>query len=283
MNANLRTSLAAAVLFAAVPTASIASAHGDRGHGAKGGHGKPGKRCDRGGRGYEAAGRLADGSTLEQTAGADTARRSDDRYSGTLVVNVRRGNKRGRADKGVTTFVVTGVRAMGTVSGDDPLPAVGTRVQLRGTTTAASCPTPTTPAATTPTTPDPVATQASAGEPSSGGADDPGATTPGADYPAATGDATAPTTPAASGVTIRLVVFQGDRQGHGRGGDDQTTPAGDDSTADDQGDDHGGDRPGRGRPQGARGPQGGDDDPAAGDDQPGDDDPAGDDSAGDEG
>ncbi len=95
MSASLRTTLALAGLIAIVPTASIASAKGDDRE-----SDSPKRPCAmKGGKGYEAKGVLAEGSVLEQVAGADTANRRDDRYSGTLVVNVKKGNKRGRKDK----------------------------------------------------------------------------------------------------------------------------------------------------------------------------------------
>ncbi len=130
MHAHLRTTLAAAVLVAAVPAAGIASAHDGKGKGEGRGEASS-KRCDRG-KGYEAKGLLAAGSVLEQVAGADTARRSDDRFSGTVVIQVKQGNKRGRGDKGLTSFAVSNVRALGTVAGDEPLPEIGTRVQVVG-------------------------------------------------------------------------------------------------------------------------------------------------------
>lgn len=127
MSASLRTTLALAGLIATVPAVGIASAHGDERR-----DDSPQRPClkkDRG-KGYEAKGQLAEGSVIEQVAGADTLRRSDDRFSGTLVVNVKKGNKRGRKDKGLASFTLTAVRLKGLVDGE--LPPVGTRLELHG-------------------------------------------------------------------------------------------------------------------------------------------------------
>jgi hypothetical protein len=208
MHANLRMSLAAAVLVAGVPVAGVASAHEGQSKG-KDRAEKPAQRCHHGGRGYEARGTLADGSTLTQVAGADTARRNDDRFSGTLVVQVKHGNRRGREDKGLTTFALTNVRALGTVQGAAPLPAIGTRIDLVGRLPK-SCATPS-------PTPPPVASAArvdDAQAPTT--STDPGSDGPsGSDYPAAT-------TPAAatSAAVIRLVVFKVKRERPARGRDD---------------------------------------------------------------
>lgn len=226
MHAKLRITLAAATLVAAVPAAGIASAHEGKGKG----HGnKPAKRCDRG-KGYEAKGLLADGSSLEQVAGAGTVRRGDDRFSGTVVVRVKQGNKRGRDDQGLTSYVVTNVRALGTVAGDDPLPPVGTRVQVVGKLAKPCAPAPTTPTTPSPSptptpepspspTPDPVASQLRyEAQPIT----TPGEVTP-VDDPAATTDPAAET-PKVSTAVIKLVVFKPTRQRpeQVRGDDDES-------------------------------------------------------------
>lgn len=217
MHANLRIALAAATLVAAVPAAGIASAHEGKG---KGHDNKPAKRCDRG-KGYEAKGLLAAGSSLEQVAGAGTVRRGDDRFSGTVVVQVKQGNKRGRQERGLTSYVVTNVRALGTVAADDPLPPVGTRVQVVGKLAKPCAPAPTTP------TPSPTPAPTATPEPSPTATPDPVASQlrsddPAADYPAGTTDPTAddPTgttdpgadAPKVSAAVIRLVVFKPGRQ-----------------------------------------------------------------------
>ncbi|MBO9531477.1 MAG: hypothetical protein J7513_00685 [Solirubrobacteraceae bacterium] len=233
MHAKLRTAITAAAIVTAVPAASIASAHegmgggkgqsGAKGHHGGKGHGKPGKRCDRG-RGYEAQGRLADGSELVQVAGADTDRRGDDRFSGTLVVEVKQGNRRGRADVGLTSYAVDQIRALGTASGDDPLPAVGTRVLLVGTIANAACPTP-----KPSPSPDPTATPAPSSD------DDP------TDYPTAT----------RASVTDDA---ESDDPASWDGGGDDASSRGDDRSEDDAGDDRG-----NGGPRG----KGGDDSPSS--------------------
>lgn len=261
MNATLRTTLAAATLITAIPAAGIASAHGGKG----GDHrGKP-ARCDRGGggrgggRGYEAVGRLADGSSLEQVAGDGTTARGDDRYSGTLVVQVRRGNRRGRQDKGLTSYTVTNVRALGTASGDDPLPAVGTRVELIGRVPKPACVPATTPAPTSPSGDDttPATTPAptpSAAKRLSDDGDQSSTPTAGSDYPGSgddpssdAGDGTDGTTPTSAAV-IKVVIFTGAPRpggdhaarpvkGHGPVNDDSGDDPSDDSGDDSQGGD----------------------------------------------
>lgn len=159
---RLRFSLAAAALAATVSFAGVASAHEGK---AKDGSGtsKPCKTSPKvKGKGYEVQGRFA-WADLEQVAGASTTRTNDDRYSGTVVVDVLKGNKRGRRDVGLSSYSVTGVRVIGAAA-DGTLPAEGTRVQLVGKQLvgkqARNCaPGPTTPEPTTPTEPEPTATQ----------------------------------------------------------------------------------------------------------------------------
>lgn len=57
--------------------------------------------------GYHARGELVEAS-LTQTAGKDTAKRSDDRYDGTLTVDVRKANH--RAPTGEQTLTLAGAR-----------------------------------------------------------------------------------------------------------------------------------------------------------------------------
>ena len=57
--------------------------------------------------GYSARGTLVDAS-LTQSAGQTTAKRGDDRYDGTLQVDVKKANH--KAPKGVQTFTLTGAR-----------------------------------------------------------------------------------------------------------------------------------------------------------------------------
>lgn len=162
---RLRTSLAAAALAASVSIAGVASAHEGKDSGKSGGSAKACKGKAKG-KGYEVQG-LFSSADLEQVAGAGTARTNDDRFSGTVVVEVQKGNRRGRRDVGLSLYAVTGVRVLGTAA-DGTLPAEGARVQLVGKQLvgkpARSCepapttPTPTTPEPTTPTDEDPTAT-----------------------------------------------------------------------------------------------------------------------------
>lgn len=199
MNPRLTTPLSALALVVAVPAAALAGGNGNKDHAKSDGHGhgKGKQTCKHGGKGYEVQGLLAAGSALSQVAGADTARRGDDRYSGTLVVQVKQGNRRGRADVGLSSYAVSSVRAKGTVTGAAPLPAVGSRVLLVGKQ-AKACVTPTTP--TTPATP--TASASSLDEPTP-------ATTPVETTPATTPVATTPAEArVVTDVVVRQVVFK---------------------------------------------------------------------------
>lgn len=160
MNDRLRSSLAAGLLLASVSIAGVANA--SEGHGEGKGHGKSkAKACKTHGKGYLVHGSFA-GGDLTRVAGADTERWSDDRYSGTVIVDVAKGNKRGRRDVGLSSYAVTNVRVVGAAA-DGTLPADGTRVQLVGKQqqacdAAPTTPDPTTPTTPTATTPDPTAT-----------------------------------------------------------------------------------------------------------------------------
>lgn len=170
---RLRTTLAAAALAASVSIAGVASAHESKGSGKHGGVAKPCKAKAKG-KGYEVQGSFA-WADLEQVAGAATTRTNDDRFSGTVVVDVEKGNRRGRRDLGLSSYAVSGVRVIGAAA-DGTLPGEGTRVQLVGKQLTAkqtrSCdpqpttPDPTTPEPTTPTDPEPTASQL--GRPTSG-------------------------------------------------------------------------------------------------------------------
>lgn len=204
MHANLRISIAAATLIATVPAAGIASAN--QGKGKERGD-KSSKRCERG-KGYEAKGLLAEGSFLEQVEGFDTARRGDDRFSGIVVIHVKQGNKRGRQDRGLTSYEVTDVRALGTMADDDPLPPTGTRVQVVGKVVKGCAPKPTPTPSPEPTPePDPSASllRRESAPPLPVVDDASGADYPGAEEPE--GEA-----PKVSTAMIRLVVFKPGRQ-----------------------------------------------------------------------
>lgn len=89
-------------------------------------------RCTRG---YIASGLFVEG-TLTQTEGADTEKRRDDRYSGTLTVDVKRGNRHAKSDVGTTkTYTLTDVRVrFADTNGDGKVdePAAGDRVKVFG-------------------------------------------------------------------------------------------------------------------------------------------------------
>ncbi|HEV2785178.1 MAG TPA: hypothetical protein VGV67_02215, partial [Solirubrobacteraceae bacterium] len=74
---------------------------------------------------------------LTQTQGADTADvASDDRWSGTLVMAVKRTNKHGRADKGTTkTYTLTDAKLRLADRNDDgtaDVPVAGDRTRVQG-------------------------------------------------------------------------------------------------------------------------------------------------------
>lgn len=146
MQDRFRTSLASVALVASLSVAGVASAHGGSGEPGRG-HGKA-KPCKLRGKGYEVKGLYA-GGDLTQVAGEDTPRWGDDRWSGTIVVDVQQGNHRGRRDVGLSSYPVTNVRVVGVKDG--VIPDEGTRLQLIGKQTPACAPAPTTP--TTPTAP----------------------------------------------------------------------------------------------------------------------------------
>jgi hypothetical protein len=88
--------------------------------------------------GYRASGLLVSES-LTQTAGAATAERGDDRYSGSVTVNVTRANH--RAPTGEQTYTLTNVRVKfydrdRNHMPDDP--QAGDRVKLKGKITKLS-------------------------------------------------------------------------------------------------------------------------------------------------
>lgn len=89
--------------------------------------------------GYVASGTLTSAATLTQVAGAGTTDTKDDRYSGTLNVNVTHGNYHAKGTKGNHTYTVANIR-LG--QGVTATPPAGTRVRLIGTITRAGkkCP-----------------------------------------------------------------------------------------------------------------------------------------------
>ncbi|MEA2220827.1 MAG: hypothetical protein QOJ35_3453 [Solirubrobacteraceae bacterium] len=111
----------------------------DQGAQARAGKGDRGsarsRRCTPRRAGYVAAG-LYVSSALQQVAGADTPTPRDDRYDGTLVVDVKRGNHAASADEGTQkTYALAGVRVRFADRNDDGTrdqPVAGDRVKLDG-------------------------------------------------------------------------------------------------------------------------------------------------------
>jgi hypothetical protein len=82
--------------------------------------------------GYHARGTLVS-QALTQTAGADTDKRGDDRYSGTLTVDVTKANH--RAPKGEQTYTVENARVHFYDADRDhvaDMPKAGDRVKVHG-------------------------------------------------------------------------------------------------------------------------------------------------------
>jgi hypothetical protein len=95
---------------------------------------KPGKshKCTPHAVGYAAAGTL-ESQSLAQTKGADTAKRSDDRYSGTLTVDVKRANHHGAT--GSQDYTVEDARVRfydADHDGTADAPKAGDRVKVKG-------------------------------------------------------------------------------------------------------------------------------------------------------
>lgn len=93
---------------------------------------KPGKpaKCEPRAVGYHAKGALVS-QDLQQTAGADTERRGDDRYGGTLTVDVAKANHKGAT--GEQTYAVEDARVRLRPRGEAP--AAGDRVKVHGKVT----------------------------------------------------------------------------------------------------------------------------------------------------
>jgi hypothetical protein len=88
--------------------------------------------------GYNAKGTLVS-QALTQTAGADTATKKDDRYSGDVVVNVTKANH--KAPKGEQTFTLTNAKVSWydvNKDGTADVPAAGDRVSVHGKITKLS-------------------------------------------------------------------------------------------------------------------------------------------------
>ena len=108
---------AAALAVATVPAAAIAQDKGGKS-----------PYCVPKTEGYKANGTFVSGA-LTQTAGADTAKRGDDRYSGDVVVDVKKANHAGQA--GEQSFTLTNARVR-FHPGKDTDPGAGDRVKLAG-------------------------------------------------------------------------------------------------------------------------------------------------------
>lgn len=88
---------------------------------------------------YKASGPLVGQSALTQTAGADTPKRGDDRYSGTLTVNVTKANH--HAAKGEQNYTLDNARVRfydADHNGTPEQPKAGDRVKLIGKITRLS-------------------------------------------------------------------------------------------------------------------------------------------------
>ena len=124
----MRKTLICAVTFAtaAVPTAAMAKPDKD-----KPVKDKPAAYCVPKNVGYNARGVLVS-SELIQTAGADTTKRGDDRYSGNVVVDVKKANH--KAPTGQQPFTITDGRVKFHPR-NDMVVGAGDRVKLSGKVT----------------------------------------------------------------------------------------------------------------------------------------------------
>ena len=95
---------------------------------------KPTKYCMPHVVGFEAVGKYVSGS-LTQSAGAGTAKKSDDRWSGTITVDVKKANH--GAPKGTQTYTVTNARVR-IHPAKYTAPAAGDRVKVSGKLTKVS-------------------------------------------------------------------------------------------------------------------------------------------------
>ena len=123
--------VAIACLAMAAAVAAPAQAH----HGTKPDkttHPQKSHKCTPHNVGYRAAGTLVSQS-LTQTQGADTPRRSDDRYSGTVTVDVKRANHHGAT--GSQTYTLDNDRVKfydANHDGTADVPKAGDRVRVKG-------------------------------------------------------------------------------------------------------------------------------------------------------
>jgi hypothetical protein len=146
MNKSLIPACLAAAVFVAVPAQAHHPTHPKHPAQAKGPKSdhtsKPSKPADSGNAekpdctplkvGYNARGKLVE-ANLTQVAGNDTARRGDDRYDGTVKVDVTKANH--RAPKGEQTFTLDNARVWFYDANRDRKadePKAGDRVALHG-------------------------------------------------------------------------------------------------------------------------------------------------------
>jgi hypothetical protein len=113
-------------VLALATTAAGAQAHPPKPH-----HNAASHHCTPRTIGFHASGTLVS-QALTQTAGADTSTKRDDRYSGTLTVEVKRANH--RAPKGAQTYTLDNDRVH---YSQGAAPKAGDRVKLYGKLTRA--------------------------------------------------------------------------------------------------------------------------------------------------
>jgi hypothetical protein len=129
-------SLVAGAALTAAPALATKPQHPD--HPAKPAKPATPSKCKTHKVGYNAKGVLVS-QTLTQSAGADTTTKSDDRYSGALVVNITKANH--KAPKGEQTFTLTNAKVSWYDANDDgtaDVPAAGDRVSVHGKITQLS-------------------------------------------------------------------------------------------------------------------------------------------------
>jgi hypothetical protein len=126
-----RIAIASLALAAAV--AAPAQAHNPNAHAQSGkSHDTKSQKCKPHAVGFNAYGTL-ESQSLTQTKGADTARRGDDRYSGTVTVTVKRANH--GAPTGSQTYTLDNGRVKfydANHDGSADAPKAGDRVKVHG-------------------------------------------------------------------------------------------------------------------------------------------------------
>lgn len=129
----------AAVAVAVPAQASPPASPGAQGKSHSTKAGSKSKRCTPRSVAYVAFGEYVSGALTQTQGAATTDDASDDRWSGTLVVDVKRTNKHGRADKGTQkTYTLTDARVrLADRNGDGTadLPVAGDRTRVQGKVT----------------------------------------------------------------------------------------------------------------------------------------------------